>query len=1099
VVILLLACAAASQAQPELNFKRIEVYWPEINLCFTPGCNGRPLMVSDKRHFRLEENGVEVPDFELWCPDPTIDCALSVALVFDASGSMAGSGNAGAKAGGNAFIDLMNGVTDEAAVLWFNTAVTTQQQMTTSTDLLHAAVNALPANGGTAVWDGMYFGILELINNGVNMCRAVIVMTDGQDNSSSRQPAEAISIAQRNRVRVFTIGLGSSINESQLRLVAERTGGRYYAPLHPSELTAIYMDIATEIFHGFHECWITYHAQCMDGAVRDLRLTMRDTCGASVSATRSYIAPKDTSTFAPMRLRLGRREARGNGIVAVPVELLDAPAGPVVFPPVQFSVACNPLYARCVAAQAPSQSPLAGLPLAVASTAGSVVVQSTQFRPVNISAAPCTLFELVYEATASGLPDSVRCPLSFSSFSFYHGGCWRPLLEDGEILLLHGTIALECAAQAPDALAWNGTAQAYAPNPFTAGMTVRNTGSRSAENASLRIIADPSVLQLVDPADTVRPGQPASIPPQGSTHAEFQIRALPRVRGDSARICIEARFANTTPITCCRSVYVPAARAELHCALAVPDIAADTAMQRYAPMPFSVLVTVTNTATVATDTIDADLAIPAPLVLAGADSAGSPRKRLSPPVLAPGQQGIAAWTLAHPLSVGSVNYAINAGASASNCDSSACAGTLRIPGIGNPEPRIAVEPDTLDFGPILVGSWLRLALTLRNYGRANLLLSASITGADAASFRLTSQPPDSIRSQGTGYCPVEFHPDSVGPKRALLRIASNDPTRPTLDVVLLGEGTGRRPEIQASYETLHFGNVALGNSLELDDLVYNIGTAVLHIASQSAGGDFTIVQPLPDSLNVWEWSPLRIRFTPTAVGPATSTALIVSDDPDRPNYGICLTGNGIAPRISFNTRQIHFGTVPVGFQKLWPLTITNVGTATLAIAKQDIAGPDSLEFAIGTPAASYLEPNLFSPVILRFCPQSPTARRATLVVVSNSITDSTAYIMLTGNGTTTAIGDPGVLPSEPQLTPAYPNPFEGGTSLSYALPAAMQARLSVTDALGREVALLADGIADAGSHTVAFDARALPPGAYFVILRSGGRVRTMAVVKAGKP
>ena len=182
---LLIPWTQEASAQPQLNFKRIVNNWPKIELYFSTVCNGSPTYFTDKKNFKVYESGIEVSDFDLWCPDPTLLCPISISLVFDASGSMAGSGNAGAKAAGNAFIDLMDGVDDEAAVIWFNSVVQTQQGMTNYLDLLHSSINALPASGATAVWDGMYQGLIELINNGVNPCRAIICLTDGGDNSSS--------------------------------------------------------------------------------------------------------------------------------------------------------------------------------------------------------------------------------------------------------------------------------------------------------------------------------------------------------------------------------------------------------------------------------------------------------------------------------------------------------------------------------------------------------------------------------------------------------------------------------------------------------------------------------------------------------------------------------------------------------------------------------------------------------------------------------------------------------------------------------------------------------------------------------------------------
>jgi hypothetical protein len=60
----------------------------------------------------------------------------------------------------------------------------------------------------------------------------------------------------------------------------------------------------------------------------------------------------------------------------------------------------------------------------------------------------------------------------------------------------------------------------------------------------------------------------------------------------------------------------------------------------------------------------------------------------------------------------------------------------------------------------------------------------------------------------------------------------------------------------------------------------------------------------------------------------------------------------------------------------------------------------------------------------------------------------------------------------------YPNPFNPSTRLDYTLPERSQVRIVVTDMLGREVAVLADGSMDAGTHTALFDASALASGTY---------------------
>lgn len=89
------------------------------------------------------------------------------------------------------------------------------------------------------------------------------------------------------------------------------------------------------------------------------------------------------------------------------------------------------------------------------------------------------------------------------------------------------------------------------------------------------------------------------------------------------------------------------------------------------------------------------------------------------------------------------------------------------------------------------------------------------------------------------------------------------------------------------------------------------------------------------------------------------------------------------------------------------------------------------------------------------------------------------------------------LPSSFQLDQNYPNPFNPTTTIRYALPQASQVRLAVYDVLGREVALLMDGLQAAGAHEVSFEATDLPSGVYLYRLEAAAFVeaRTMLLAK----
>ncbi len=76
------------------------------------------------------------------------------------------------------------------------------------------------------------------------------------------------------------------------------------------------------------------------------------------------------------------------------------------------------------------------------------------------------------------------------------------------------------------------------------------------------------------------------------------------------------------------------------------------------------------------------------------------------------------------------------------------------------------------------------------------------------------------------------------------------------------------------------------------------------------------------------------------------------------------------------------------------------------------------------------------------------------------------------------------------LQGAYPNPFNPTSTISYSLAESGPIELSVYNTLGQRVALLAEGIQDAGRHDVRFDASALPSGVYIYTLRADGEMFT---------
>jgi hypothetical protein len=247
-------------------------------------------------------------------PSPLKLDPISVALVCDVSGSM-GAGTPSRldemKKAGHAFVDIMDGVIDEAALIMFNDRVTVYQQMTTNKPMLHAAVDALYASGATAMWDAAYTGVEHIANNAVNPKRAVVLMTDGMDNSSVQDDASVINLALQLGIRVFIVGLGDALNHAQLQAVASRTGGRYFNTPDASELQQIYTNIATFIKRGYDEYTVIYRNPDPDAMSQTLLITVRS-CNQTLQAERTITAFNTLTAGQPSAAQPFSLQLQGN-------------------------------------------------------------------------------------------------------------------------------------------------------------------------------------------------------------------------------------------------------------------------------------------------------------------------------------------------------------------------------------------------------------------------------------------------------------------------------------------------------------------------------------------------------------------------------------------------------------------------------------------------------------------------------------------------------------------------------------------------------------------------------------------------------------------
>ena len=87
-----------------------------------------------------------------------------------------------------------------------------------------------------------------------------------------------------------------------------------------------------------------------------------------------------------------------------------------------------------------------------------------------------------------------------------------------------------------------------------------------------------------------------------------------------------------------------------------------------------------------------------------------------------------------------------------------------------------------------------------------------------------------------------------------------------------------------------------------------------------------------------------------------------------------------------------------------------------------------------------------------------------------------------------------LLPKEFALSPAYPNPFNPTTTLSFALPLDSEVFVTIYNLQGRQIATLVSTTMEAGYHSVTWDANSFSSGIYFVHMIAGEYMNTQKLM-----
>ena len=225
------------------------------------------------------------------------DLPLQVGLLVDASNSVRDR----FKFEQDAAIEFLNSIIrpryDKAFVVGFDATPEVTQDFTDSTEHLSTGVRMLRAGGGTAMYDALYFAcrdkLLKQEQTGP-VRRAIILLSDGDDNLSHVTREEAIDMAARAEVIVYTISTNISgmkgNGDKVLERIADATGGRAFFPFQMREMSDAFQSIQEELRSQYAVAYKPANFAA-DGRYRTIQILAQDK-GMKVRTRKGYYAPK---------------------------------------------------------------------------------------------------------------------------------------------------------------------------------------------------------------------------------------------------------------------------------------------------------------------------------------------------------------------------------------------------------------------------------------------------------------------------------------------------------------------------------------------------------------------------------------------------------------------------------------------------------------------------------------------------------------------------------------------------------------------------------------------------------------------------------------
>ena len=324
--------------------------------------------------------------------------------------------------------------------------------------------------------------------------------------------------------------------------------------------------------------------------------------------------------------------------------------------------------------------------------------------------------------------------------------------------------------------------------------------------------------------------------------------------------------------------------------------------------------------------------------------------------------------------------------------------TVELLGEPMPAPDIELDPTSLTYGQVAVGSSLTMSATISNVGTADLELG-TLTVIGTSEFAITVDPSGGVLAPGNATeVFVEYSPVDTGSDSAQVEIPSNDPDENPIYLDLNGAELPL-PDIDVDPLVVDFGDVDVNTSSTLSVDVSNLGSATLNVTGVTLAGtsEFSYATgALPGSLGVGASTVVYVTYAPVDDAADSGTLTFDSDDPDEPSVVVTLLGGPTpVPDIDVDPWTVDFGTIKVNDSDTAWVTIYNHGDADLDLYSCTRSGDPNFTI-LTNPAGTLVAPGGSTQMEIGFYPTANLSYGAMIDIASNDPFDPMVTVDLMG-------------------------------------------------------------------------------------------------------